>query len=476
MTFNNIVANDPGNAAPIMQNFRHINYGNDFLPVDSSGSGLTGTLDLGSTSYRWVDVFYDGRLNAYSDDGTELYQDWVTDSGFNYLRSFGDFTIKTLWTVGDIATDDLESTLSLTVSDVNETNSEFMDLYVNNYVGTDVTMGIAVQKRGTGTYKNFIIRTDDGTTQTEKMKMDWSSKLLTFNDWSSWTFTGSNSGSESTFTIENSSTTDDSNVFIELTNNSSSTSSVGIKFDAGSTSPKYLYHEDLTPTSANLYMASSVGASSFIEFDIADKINIESGSGSRYQMTNTNSSITLGAEIGRIDYRFTNDSSTTKGAANVLVSNFDNTDGAEDAELEINCITNGNLSSYITLNSSGAATTTISSSLVLPSLASSSTGTDLIIDGSNIVRPKSSSRRYKHNIHTTNIETEKIYDLTPVDFTWNSTDENDFGLIAEDVAQILPELCTYRNGQIEGVKYSQIAVLLLSEVKKLREKLNQLSV
>ena len=48
------------------------------------------------------------------------------------------------------------------------------------------------------------------------------------------------------------------------------------------------------------------------------------------------------------------------------------------------------------------------------------------------------------------------------------TGANDFGLIAEEVHAILPELVTYNtSSQPDSVRYKYLAVLLLAELKKL---------
>lgn len=49
-----------------------------------------------------------------------------------------------------------------------------------------------------------------------------------------------------------------------------------------------------------------------------------------------------------------------------------------------------------------------------------------------------------------------------------------FGYIAEEVEQVLPELCDYNDvtGKLAGVQYERLAVLLLEEVKKLRSECN----
>ena len=51
--------------------------------------------------------------------------------------------------------------------------------------------------------------------------------------------------------------------------------------------------------------------------------------------------------------------------------------------------------------------------------------------------------QYKDNIADLDINTENIYDLRPVSFDWKSNGKSDFGYIAEEVHDILPELVVY---------------------------------
>ena len=53
MTFNIISNGDPGDANKIMENYRHVNYGNVLLPVNNSGVGIDESLDIGSNISRW---------------------------------------------------------------------------------------------------------------------------------------------------------------------------------------------------------------------------------------------------------------------------------------------------------------------------------------------------------------------------------------------------------------------------------------
>ena len=80
-----------------------------------------------------------------------------------------------------------------------------------------------------------------------------------------------------------------------------------------------------------------------------------------------------------------------------------------------------------------------------------------------------SSRRFKHDIKQMDKASEAILALKPVSFRYNndSTDTPWFGLIAEDVAEINPDLIARdKEGKPFGVRYDQINVMLLNEFLK----------
>ena len=60
--------------------------------------------------------------------------------------------------------------------------------------------------------------------------------------------------------------------------------------------------------------------------------------------------------------------------------------------------------------------------------------------------------------------------LRPVTFDWKQTAEHDIGLIAEEVAEVEPLLITRnKTGEIEGVRYNQLSVLLINAIKEHQE-------
>ena len=53
--------------------------------------------------------------------------------------------------------------------------------------------------------------------------------------------------------------------------------------------------------------------------------------------------------------------------------------------------------------------------------------------------------------------------------------KRDFGLIAEYVEKLYPTLVQYnKEGQVESVSYDRLSLLLLMEIKKLKEEIEQL--
>jgi len=106
----------------------------------------------------------------------------------------------------------------------------------------------------------------------------------------------------------------------------------------------------------------------------------------------------------------------------------------------------------------------------------SSSDFDLQISSAGKVIKITSSARYKENIRELEVDTSKLYNLKPSTFNNKKTPEKiDFGLIAEEVEEFVPELVSYNeDGQVESVKYSLLSVLLLQELKKLRQEIDDL--
>ena len=91
-----------------------------------------------------------------------------------------------------------------------------------------------------------------------------------------------------------------------------------------------------------------------------------------------------------------------------------------------------------------------------------------------------SSRRFKDEIKPMEQASEVIYGLKPVSFRYKPEIEPTrplgFGLIAEDVEKISPDLVTRgRNGKVNSVRYDAVNAMLLNEFLKEHRKLEQLA-
>ena len=112
-------------------------------------------------------------------------------------------------------------------------------------------------------------------------------------------------------------------------------------------------------------------------------------------------------------------------------------------------------------------------------------GTPVYVDSDNRLGVNTSSKIYKENIiPLTSDVTNKISLLKPVSFTYKSDANKNpqYGLIAEDVYQVLPELVVMNDistntknseNHSVGVKYEQIIPLLISEINGLKDQLSR---
>ncbi len=102
------------------------------------------------------------------------------------------------------------------------------------------------------------------------------------------------------------------------------------------------------------------------------------------------------------------------------------------------------------------------------------TGTTVVVDTSGVLRKQSSSKRYKTKIRPLEVERNKVLQLEPVRFQWKTTQQEDVGLIAEDVDRVIKDLVIYDNeNRPDGVKYDRVAIYLLEVVKEQQKKIEE---
>jgi hypothetical protein len=102
---------------------------------------------------------------------------------------------------------------------------------------------------------------------------------------------------------------------------------------------------------------------------------------------------------------------------------------------------------------------------------------NVVIDSNGQLGTISSSRRFKKEIKPMDKASEDILALKPVTFHYKSDkkDTPQFGLIAEEVAAVNPDLVVRdKNDQIYTVRYEQINAMLLNEFLKEHRKVEKL--
>jgi len=89
-----------------------------------------------------------------------------------------------------------------------------------------------------------------------------------------------------------------------------------------------------------------------------------------------------------------------------------------------------------------------------------------------------SSKRFKDDIKPMDRASESILALQPVTFRYkkeiDAGSAPQFGLVAEEVAEVNPDLVIYRDGQPYTVRYDQVNAMLLNEFLKEHRKVEQL--
>jgi hypothetical protein len=101
----------------------------------------------------------------------------------------------------------------------------------------------------------------------------------------------------------------------------------------------------------------------------------------------------------------------------------------------------------------------------------------VVIDSAGQLGTMSSSKRFKQAIRPMNTASAAILALKPVIFHYKSdkTDRPQFGLIAEEVAEVNPDLVVRdSNGEIYTVRYDAINAMLLNEFLKEHKKVENL--
>ncbi len=109
-----------------------------------------------------------------------------------------------------------------------------------------------------------------------------------------------------------------------------------------------------------------------------------------------------------------------------------------------------------------------------------SSGVEVYINSNGQLGTKTSSRRFKEQITDMGDRSSKLFQLRPVNFFYKPEYDDgshllQYGLIAEEVAKVYPEMVVYdKDGQLLTVRYQMLAPMLLNEVQKQAEQIRSL--
>ncbi len=109
-------------------------------------------------------------------------------------------------------------------------------------------------------------------------------------------------------------------------------------------------------------------------------------------------------------------------------------------------------------------------------------GAQVMVDANGQLGTVSSSRRFKEDIQPMGDATDKLMQLEPVTFRYNPqtaganvNHDLQYGLIAEQVVSVYPELGVYdKSGQVSTLQYQQLPAMLLNEVQKQHKTIEEL--
>ncbi|PYI82987.1 MAG: hypothetical protein DMF09_13075 [Verrucomicrobia bacterium] len=168
---------------------------------------------------------------------------------------------------------------------------------------------------------------------------------------------------------------------------------------------------------------------------------------------------------------------------------YNNTDGGQNIALGFNAGSNITGDLNIDIGNAGVAleqstirigTLGVQSRAFIAGIRGVTTGfanaVNVVIDSAGQLGTLSSSKRFKKEIKSMDQTSEAILALKPVTFHYKSDSSNtpQFGLIAEEVAKVNPDLVVRdENGEVYTVRYDAVNAMLLNEFLKEHRKVEE---
>jgi hypothetical protein len=159
----------------------------------------------------------------------------------------------------------------------------------------------------------------------------------------------------------------------------------------------------------------------------------------------------------------------TSGSQNVIIGAYAGTTGNMNVFLGYGVAGNLNESNTIRIGTLDNVTAAYIAGI---SGATSASGTAVMVNANGQLGTLTSSRRFKEQIQDIGDASDELMKMRPVKFKYKKALDpaglTQYGLVAEEVAQIDPGLVVYAHGQPETVRYHFVSAMLLNEVQKQR--------
>jgi len=158
---------------------------------------------------------------------------------------------------------------------------------------------------------------------------------------------------------------------------------------------------------------------------------------------------------------------------------FSNTSGS--GNIALGASAGGGITTVDNVIAIGAVGENVSNSCYIGNIfeQTAAEGIQVFINSNNKLGTSTSSKRFKEGIKPIGKASEALFSLKPISFRYkkeiDSTGRSQFGLVAEDVERVSPELVVRdKEGKPYTVRYDQVNTMLLNEFLKEHKKVEQL--
>jgi Chaperone of endosialidase len=221
--------------------------------------------------------------------------------------------------------------------------------------------------------------------------------------------------------------------------------------------------------SSNVVGALNTGVGFGALFNNLGSANTAIGEGTLFSNTSGSSNTALGQGALILTTTGGNNSGAGTRAGQTITTGSNNTCVGTNADVN-NPVATGRIA--IGINTAGAAAfATVNDGLFFPPALATAAGAAVQYNAATgQMGPVASSLAFKEDVVPLDVDTSRVFDLRPVSYKHKISGHREFGFIAEEVDELFPQIVPKTaEGAAFSVNYDRIVVLLLEEVRKLRD-------